>query len=68
MLYRKNVYRWEQWSRVVLGLAMAGLGLTFAGGIAGYLIAATGLGIAATGIIGWCPACALIGRRLKDGL
>jgi hypothetical protein len=66
MFYRKNIYRWEQWSRVVLGLAAAALGLWYAEGVAGYVIAAAALGMAVTGLVGWCPACALIGRRLKE--
>jgi hypothetical protein len=66
MLYRKNIYRWEQWSRVVLGLGMAAWGLLVAGNLLGYGVAAAGAGLAVTGIVGWCPACAMIGRRVKD--
>ena len=66
MLYRKNIYRWEQWSRVVLGLGMAAWGLLVAGNLLGYGVAAAGAGLAATGVVGWGPACAVIGRRLKD--
>jgi hypothetical protein len=65
MFYRKNIYSWEQWSRVVLGLVGIGAGLVLVGGVAGYFIAAAGLGIGVTGLIGWCPACAMVGRRLK---
>lgn len=67
MFYRKNIYGWEQWSRVVLGLVGVGSGLVFVGGVVGYLIAAAGLGLGVTGLIGWCPACAMVGRRLKGG-
>ena len=66
MLYRKNLYRWEQWSRVVLGAGMIGLGLAWMGGAAGYGLAAAGAMLAVTGIVGWCPACATVGRRLKE--
>jgi hypothetical protein len=66
MFYRKNIYHWEQWSRLVVGIAMAGLAMVFVGGVPGYMIAAMGIGIAVTGVIGWCPACAMIGRRLKE--
>jgi DUF2892 family protein len=66
MFYRKNLYRWEQWSRVALGVGMAGWGLLVAGDLLGYSVAAAGAGLAVTGIVGWCPACAAIGRRLKD--
>lgn len=66
MFYRKNIYRWEQWSRVVLGIGMAAWGVLVAGDLLGYGVAVAGAGLAVTGIIGWCPACAMIGRRVKD--
>ena len=67
MLYRKNIYQWEQGLRIVAGAAMAGWGLFFAGGsLLGYLIAASGAFLAVTGFVGWCPACAMVGRRLKE--
>ncbi len=67
MLYRKNIYRFEQWGRVVVGLFAAIMGLYLAPGqLIGYGVAAAGIGLAITGILGWCPACALIGRRLKS--
>jgi hypothetical protein len=66
MLYRKNLYRWEQWSRVAIGTGMIVLGLTLTGGLAGYGLAAAGAMLAATGVFGWCPACATVGRRLKE--
>lgn len=67
MFYRKNIYRWEQWFRVVIGIAAAGLALYLAPGqMLGYGIAAAGLGLAVTGAFGFCPACAMIGRRPKD--
>lgn len=67
MFYRKNLYRWEQWLRVVLGVAMAVAGIGFMGGALGYGLAAVGAMLAVTGIVGWCPACATVGRRLKEG-
>ena len=66
MFYRKNIYRWEQWLRVVLGIGMAAWGVLVAGDLLGYGVAVAGAGLAVTGIVGWCPACAMIGRRVKD--
>lgn len=67
MFYRKNLYRWEQWLRVVLGVAMAVAGIGFMGEALGYGLAAVGAMLAVTGIVGWCPACATVGRRPKEG-
>jgi hypothetical protein len=66
MLYRKNIYRWEQWSRVVAGAGMIVFGLAFMGGVPGYGVAVAGAMLAVTGFVGWCPACAMVGRRLKE--
>ena len=66
MLYRKNLYRWEQWSRVVIGAAAGVFGLAVPGGALGYGVAAAGAMLAVTGVVGWCPACATIGRRLRE--
>ncbi len=67
MLYRKNIYHWEQWSRVVVGLAASVSGLFLAPShLVAYGVAAAGIGLAVTGVVGWCPACAMIDRRLKD--
>ena len=67
MLYRKNIYNWEQWSRIVLGVVLAIWGIAFAPNpILGYTVAVAGIGLAVTGVFGWCPACAMVGRRLKD--
>lgn len=64
MLYRKNIYAWEQWSRIVLGVALIPLALFGPpGGWIGWLIGLGGVALAVTGVFGWCPACAMIGRR-----
>ena len=66
MLYRKNIYQWEQWSRVLLGTVLIVWGAAFAPQPWGYLAIAAGIVTAVTGVFGWCPACAMIGRRIKD--
>ena len=63
MLYRKNLYSWEQMLRLIGGVAMAGGGLWFLPGWPGYVVAAIGVATAVTGIFGYCPACAMIGRK-----
>jgi hypothetical protein len=34
--------------------------------VLGWAVTAGGIGAALTGIFGFCPACALAGRRLKQ--
>jgi len=64
VLYRKNVFAWEQVVRLVAGAAMIGYGLMGAPGTTmGYVLAAIGLYTALTGVFGYCPACAMIGRK-----
>ena len=66
MFYQKNLPLWERGVRVMMGLAMAAAGvLGLHGGLAGYGLAAAGAMAAATGFIGFCPACAMVGRKLK---
>ena len=65
MFYVKNVPNGERVVRVVAGLAAAGLGLSLLGGMAGWLVAASAAGLVASGLFGFCPACAMVGRKLK---
>ena len=65
MFYVKNVPAWERAVRVVAGLAMLACGLFGLKGLAiGYLIAAVGAFTLLTGFVGFCPMCAMAGRRL----
>jgi len=67
MFYRKNVFAWEQVVRLIAGAGMIGYGLLgLPGNWVGYSIAAAGLYTALTGIFGYCPACAMIGRKPID--
>jgi len=65
MFYAKNVPNGERLLRVVAGAVAAGLSLALLGGTAGWLVAAGAAGLVASGLFGFCPACALVGRRLK---
>lgn len=66
MFYRKNLAGWERALRAAVGAAMIGCGLIVLQGLAiGYLVAAAGAFVAATGFVGYCPACAMAGRRLS---
>lgn len=65
MFYVKNVPNWERALRLVIGLMSLvyaamnwnGSGLAIAMGIMGAVLAITGL-------IGFCPMCAMVGRKL----
>ena len=60
MLYRKNVGRAERWGRAVLGVAAAAGALAVVGFTPqGWLLAASGLGLGLTGLVGFCPGPAL---------
>lgn len=67
ILYPKNVPTWERILRVVLGAALT-LYAAFGNPSTWLLILSLGSAIfvIATGFIGWCPMCALVGRKIKE--
>lgn len=66
MLYQKNVAGWESWVRVFAGAVMIACGLLGLKGMpVGYLIAGIGVMTVLTGFFGYCPACAIAGRKLN---
>ena len=67
MFYRKNLPGWERAVRTIGGVVMIGYGLlSMPGTMAGYVIAGTGVGAILTGFFGFCPMCAMVGRRLPS--
>ena len=66
MFFQKNLPLWERALRICLGVVVAALGFTSAPGpmIAWLAYGAAAL-LACTGFIGFCPMCAVAGRRLK---
>jgi hypothetical protein len=65
MFYQKNLYGWEQMLRIASGLGLAAYVLyDWPGNLLMYLIAASSVAFAVTGVVGWCPMCAMAGRRL----
>ena len=64
MFYVKNLPGWERWLRVGGGAAMTVYALFGVGGILGWILMAGGAGIALSGVFGFCPMCAMVGRRL----
>ncbi len=73
MFYVKNVPAIERVLRAILGIVLAVAAVflylqpahgAFSGLLA-LVLFISGLTAAATGFIGWCPACAMVGRKLK---
>lgn len=67
MLYRKNLPGWERAARAIAGVAMMAcgfLGPGLAGTPVGMILAGAGAMTLLTGFIGFCPACAMVGRKL----
>ena len=64
MFYVKNVPGWERVVRIVLGAVGAALSIQFLKGIVGIVGAFAAAGVTMSGLVGFCPACAMVGRRL----
>ncbi|MES2106877.1 MAG: DUF2892 domain-containing protein [Pseudomonadota bacterium] len=64
MFYAKNLPNWERILRLIVSLAViawAAIGLS---GIVGWVVIAGAAGITLSGLFGFCPMCAMVGRRL----
>lgn len=64
MLYVKNLPLWERALRIGGGTAAAAYAALNMSGVWGWAMVGGGVGAALTGLFGFCPACALAGRRL----
>ncbi len=65
MFYAKNVPGWERVVRIIMGL----MGIAYAvmnWGVSGLAVGMGVMGamLAVTGLIGFCPMCAMVGRKL----
>ena len=68
MFYVKNVPTWERILRIVMGvvaLVFAVMNWSTSGLAVGAGIMAAML--AMTGLVGFCPMCAMVGRKLDKG-
>jgi len=64
MLYRKNVGSKEGWGRLLGGGLIVACALTQIGMTPlGLVLAASGVVTMLTGLFGYCPACAMVGRK-----
>ena len=68
MLHRKNVGSKEGVARVLGGALIVACSLALIGtSPLGLVLAASGVVTALTGLLGFCPACAMVGRKPLDG-
>lgn len=63
MFYRKNLPAWERGARLLVGLLVAASPWAGLHAMPAWALLGAGLGLAASGLIGFCPACAMVGRR-----
>jgi hypothetical protein len=64
MVYVKNVPTWERMLRAAAGLALAAWSVLVLGGLWGAVVALSAAGMVLSGLFGFCPACAMVGRKL----
>lgn len=65
MFYVKNVPTWERVLRVMAGLAVAAWSVLALGGLWATVLALAAAGMVLSGLFGFCPACAMVGRKLN---
>ena len=67
MFYRRNMGSKESVARVLMGALIAACALAQIGATPlGLVLAASGVVTALTGLFGFCPACAIAGRKPLD--
>ncbi|MDH6258761.1 DUF2892 domain-containing protein [Bradyrhizobium sp. BR13661] len=59
--YRKNIGGLHQAVRVAAGIGVTVAALVYLTGPAAWLVAFAGAGFALTGLVGYCPMCAMAG-------
>jgi hypothetical protein len=59
--YRKNIGGLHHAVRIALGVAVAVAAFVYLTGAAAWLVALGGGGFALTGLVGYCPMCAMAG-------
>ena len=64
MWYVKNVPNGERVLRALAGVVGAGASLALLAAPWGWLGAAMAAGLAVSGLVGFCPMCAMVGRKL----
>ena len=65
-LYRKNIGGLHQTIRIALGAAVVAASFIYLAGATAWLVALGGAGFALTGLVGYCPMCAMAGIGRGD--
>lgn len=67
MFYVKNVPVWERWLRIMMGVALLLAPIVWLDwGTLGIVLGVMGAVGVMTGLMGYCPMCALAGRKLEE--
>jgi hypothetical protein len=66
MIYRKNLPGWERLMRLGAALGFGLCAWLFREGTLGLIFAAGAAMTVLTSAFGFCPACAMVGRRIPD--
>ena len=67
MFYVKNVPNWERILRIVMGLMALGYAAMSWGAPLAVGAGVMGAVLSMTGLFGFCPMCAMVGRKLDKG-
>jgi len=66
MFYRKNIYAWEQALRIIISAAIVIYAFyAMSESMLSYAIIGMAVGFGLTGVVGFCPMCAMVGRKIK---
>jgi len=62
--FKRNLPSWERAIRLLSGLVLAGLAVLFSTSpLMMWIGMAAGLSLVGTAIVGFCPMCAMVGRK-----
>lgn len=67
MSFKRNIPGWERAVRAALGIGLlAVVWIMPLTGLVGWVVGLSGAGMMLSSMVGFCPACALAGRRLPE--
>ncbi|HTD03847.1 DUF2892 domain-containing protein [Undibacterium sp.] len=66
MFYVKNLPNWERVLRLIASLAVIAWAVLNLSGVIAWIVVAGAAGMTLSGVFGFCPMCAMVGRRLDN--